>query len=351
MTRLSVALGAASLILAAMLDAMPSFAAAATPAGPARSASALPAGVERVTSVEGITEYLLPNGLKVLLFPDPSKPTITVNVTYLVGSRQENYGETGMAHLLEHLMFKGSLGHPNVAQELTEHGARANGTTNFDRTNYFETFAATEENLRWALDLESDRMVHSFIAKKDLDTEMTVVRSEYERGENDPYNVLILRMFSTAYLSHSYQHPVIGARSDIENVPIERLQAYYHLYYQPDNAVLLISGHIDESSTLAMINDLFGAISRPARTLPVLYTIEPAQDGEREVELRRVGDTQMAAAGYHIPAASHPDFASVSLLGAILADTPQVGSTRRWSRAARPQACSRCSSGCATRAC
>jgi zinc protease len=322
MTRTFVAFGAASLILATMLGAVPSFAATTTSPGPARGGPALPAGVERVTSVEGITEYLLPNGLKVLLFPDPSKPTITVNVTYLVGSRQENYGETGMAHLLEHLMFKGSLGHPNVAQELTAHGAHANGTTNFDRTNYFETFTATEENLHWALDLESDRMVHSFIAKKDLDTEMTVVRNEYESGENNPYNVLIQRMFSTAYLSHSYQHPVIGARSDIENVPIERLQAYYHLYYQPDNAVLLVSGHIDESRTLAMVNELFGTISRPTRTLPVLYTIEPAQDGEREVELRRVGDTQMAAAGYHIPAASHPDFASLNLLGAILADTP-----------------------------
>jgi zinc protease len=314
MTRLSIAFRAAALILAAMLNVTPSFA-ATTP-------SPLPAGVARVTSVEGITEYLLPNGLKVLLFPDPSKPTITVNITYLVGSRQENYGETGMAHLLEHLMFKGSIEHPNVAQELTEHGARANGTTNFDRTNYFETFAGTAENLRWALDLESDRMVHSFIAKKDLDTEMTVVRSEYETGENDPYNVVIQRMFSTAYLSHGYKHPVIGARSDIENVSIERLQAYYHLYYQPDNAVLLISGHIDDGKTLAMVNELFGAISRPTRTLPVLYTIEPPQDGEREVELRRVGDTQMAAAGYHIPAASHPDFAAVSLLGAILADTP-----------------------------
>ena len=158
------------------------------------AAQSLPGGVERVTSVEGITEYRLANGLQVLLFPDQSKQTITVNVTYKVGSRHEGYGETGMAHLLEHLAFKGSPRHRNIPQELTEHGSRPNGSTWFDRTNYFETFAATEENLRWALDLESDRMVNSFIAKADLDSEMTVVRNELESGENSPTNVLLERV-------------------------------------------------------------------------------------------------------------------------------------------------------------
>ncbi|MEO8192014.1 MAG: insulinase family protein, partial [Acidobacteriota bacterium] len=146
---------------------------ASKPAKPA-SASRKAAPPARVTSVEGITEYVLDNGLHVLLFPDQTKQTITVNITYVVGSRNENYGETGMAHLLEHLMFKGTPKHPNIPQELTSHGARPNGTTWFDRTNYFETFQASDGNLRWALDLEADRMVHSFIAKKDLDSEMTV---------------------------------------------------------------------------------------------------------------------------------------------------------------------------------
>ena len=154
------------------------------------AAQALPAGVEKTTSVEGITEYHLQNGLRVLLFPDPTKTNITVNITYMVGSRYENYGETGMAHLLEHLMFKGSTNHPNVPKELQDHGARPNGTTWLDRTNYFETFTATDENLNWALSLEADRMVNSFIAKKDLDTEMTVVRNEYEMGENNPQEIL-----------------------------------------------------------------------------------------------------------------------------------------------------------------
>src|SRR5690349_5560920 len=189
------------------------------------------AQVEKVTSVEGITEYRFSgNGLRVLFFPDLSKPTITVNITYLVGSRNENYGETGMAHLLEHMLFKGSTKHPNVPKELQDHGSRPNGTTWFDRTNYFETFQASDENLEWALDLESDRMVNSFVAKKDLDSEMTVVRNEFERGENSPMSVLEERVLSTAFLWHNYGKSTIGARSDIENVPIERLQAFYRTY-------------------------------------------------------------------------------------------------------------------------
>src|ERR1044071_5768941 len=244
---------------------------------------AAPAAAQhRVTSVEGITEYRLSNGLRVLLFPDQSKPTITVNITYLVGSAQEGYGETGMAHLLEHLQFKGTPGHTNIPQELTEHGARTNATTWVDRTNYFETFTATESNLQWALGLEADRMTNSFIAKKDLDSEMTVVRNEFERGENDPSSVLEERVMSTAYLWHNYGRSTIGARSDIENVPIDRLQAFYRKYYQPDNSVLVVAGKFDQTKTLTWINELFGAIPKPARVLETTYTAEPPQDGERE---------------------------------------------------------------------
>jgi zinc protease len=285
-------------------------------------APALPKGVERATSVEGITEYRLSNGLRVLLFPDPSKQTITVNVTYLVGSKHENYGETGMAHLLEHLLFKGSKNHPNISDEITERGADANGTTWTDRTNYYETLPATDANLEWALRLEADRMVNSFIAKKDLDSEMTVVRNEFELGENSPQSVLFDRIASTAYLWHNYGKTTIGARSDIENVPIERLQAFYRNYYQPDNAVLLVAGKFDEAKTLGLINSAFGPVPRPSRTLPQTYTREPAQDGERSVTLRRVGDLQYIAAAYHVPAGSHPDFAAMSVLVEVLGGTP-----------------------------
>ncbi len=280
------------------------------------------AAPQKITTVEGITEYRLQNGLRVLLFPDQSKQTITVNITYMVGSKHENYGETGMAHLLEHLVFKGTPKHPNIPQELTEHGASPNGTTWYDRTNYFETFNATEENLKWALDLEADRMVNSYIAKKDLESEMTVVRNEFEMGENDPRSVLEDRITSTAFLWHNYGKSTIGSRADLENVPIDRLQAFYKKYYQPDNAVLVVAGKIDEAKTLDMINQNFGITPKPAREIPPTYTFDPTQDGERTVTLRRTGDVQVVMAAYHIPAGSHPDFAPLQVLSRVLGSPP-----------------------------
>lgn len=283
---------------------------------------ALPPGVTQGPSVEGITEYRLGNGLRVLLFPDPSKQTTTVNVTYLVGSRNEGYGETGMAHLLEHLMFKGSKHHPNLTDQMAQRFSAMNGTTYYDRTNYYETFPASKETLDWALRMEADRMVASRIAKSDLDSEMSVVRNEFELGENRPSRVLFERMMSTAYLWHNYGHSPIGARSDIENVPIERLQAFYRTYYQPDNAVLLVAGKFDPDAALALIAKTFGAIPRPTRAIQATYTTEPTQDGERTVTLRRAGDVQVAGAVYHVPAATHPDYPAISILPGVLGDTP-----------------------------
>ena len=281
-----------------------------------------------VTSAEGITEYRLANGLKVLLFPDQSKPNVTVNITYLVGSRMEHYGETGMAHLLEHMIFKGTPRHPDIPKELTEHGTRPNGTTSYDRTNYFEAMQATDENLTWALDLEADRMVNSYVAirpelaAEKLKTEMTVVRNEYESGENEPGSVLMKRVFSSAYQWHNYGKVTIGCRADIENVDIHHLSAFFKRYYQPDNAVLLVAGKFDPAKTLALVNGKFGPIPRPTRVLDKTYTTEPAQDGEHTVVVRRVGDIQLAMAGYHIPAGSHPDFPAVAVLAQVLGDVP-----------------------------
>ncbi len=282
----------------------------------------IPEGVKKNASVEGITEYQLKNGMKVLLFPDQSKPTITVNVTYMVGSRHEGYGETGMAHLLEHLVFKGTPDHPDIPAELTEHGCRPNGTTWYDRTNYYETFTASDENLNWALDMESDRMVNSFIAKEDLDSEMTVVRNEYERGENYPSSVLMKRVMSAAFQWHNYGKTTIGARSDLENVPIDRLKAFYKKYYQPDNAILTVAGKIDPEQTLELINGYFGKIPRPDRELIPTYTKEPTQDGEKLVTLKRVGDVQSVAVVYHTPPGPHSDYAAVSVIEELLTGEP-----------------------------
>lgn len=282
--------------------------------------SALPKGVTRVTSVEGITEYRLDNGLRLLVFPDPSKPTITVNITYLVGSRHEGAGEGGMAHLLEHMVFKGSSRHTNIYQEVTEHGASWNGTTSWDRTNYFETFKSTDENLKWALDLESDRMVNSFIKKEDFDKEFSVVRNEFEMGENNPLSVTVRHTMAAAYIAHSYGRPVIGNRSDVERVPIDKLQVFYHKYYQPDNAVITVAGNVDEPKLVAMVNDYFGKIPRPTRTLTQTYTVEPVQDGERMTVVRRVGDVQAILSVYHIPDGASADIEPLDVLASILGE-------------------------------
>ena len=313
---LAVLLLAAALPLSAQ---RPTHRRASAPRAPAVTITAGP-------TVEGITEYALSNGLRVLLFPDASQPTATVNITYMVGSRHEGYGEKGMAHLLEHMVFKGTPRHPNIPQELTEHGASPNGSTWFDRTNYFETFAATDTNLTWAIDLEADRMVHSTVSAEHLASEFSVVRNEFESGENDPSSVLMERVMSTAFLWHNYGQSTIGARSDIEKVPAERLRAFYEKYYQPDNAVLVIAGKFDPARALALVKDRFGRIPRPVRTgantLWTTYTAEPEQDGERSVTLRRVGDVAWVMAAWHIPAGADPDFAAVDVLSNILGDEP-----------------------------
>src|SRR6266581_639501 len=220
---------------------------------------------KKIASVEGITEYQLENGLRVLVFPDSSQSKVTVNMTVLVGSRQEGYGETGMAHLLEHMVFKGTPRHPKIPKELQEHGAQFNGSTSSDRVNYFETLAATDENLEFALDLEADRLVNSLIKQEDLDSEMTVVRNEFERGENSPGAVLSERISAAAYDWHNYGKPTIGNRTDIERVPVDNLRAFYRKYYQPDNVVLIVAGKFEEGKAPGLIQKYFGSIPRPER--------------------------------------------------------------------------------------
>ena len=321
LTRVTRSLSVASAIVLCGFLSMP--VSADTAAKSSVAATTTPAAdLEKVTAVEGITEYRLSNGLRVLLFPDQSKPTITVNITYLVGSRHENYGETGMAHLLEHLMFKGTPKNPSLVQQFNQRGMRMNGTTWLDRTNYFELFHASGDNLKWAIEMEADRMVNSFIAKNDLDSEMTVVRNEYERGENSPFGVLLKRMQSMAYDWHNYGNSTIGNRSDIENVKIENLRAFYRRYYQPDNAVLLIAGKFDEARALGWIQEYFGAIPRPTRELPKLWTVEPTQDGERSFYVRRKGDVQLVALAYKVPSALHADSIPLGFAHSVLTNTP-----------------------------
>lgn len=316
----------------AILAPAPSWAQAKPKAPAAASKQQAPV---KVTSVEGITEYRLANGLRVLLFPDASQPTMTVNITYLVGSRNEVYGETGMAHLLEHLMFKPSKNfsgadkdHPNTVSVLNSLGASFNGTTWYDRTNYFTTFPANEANLSLSLRLEADRMVNADIAQKDLwneqtkQGEMSVVRNEFEMGENNPIRVSMERNEAVAYDWHNYGHSTIGTRSDVEHVNIKHLQDFYKKYYQPDNAILMVAGKIDEAKVLSQINDLFGRLPRPTRVIEKQWTVEPTQDGERSVTIRRVGGVPVLVAGYHVAPTSDPDAAALDVVDRMLTAVP-----------------------------
>lgn len=284
--------------------------------------SGVAADVKKIVTIEGITEYRLDNGLKVLLYPDSSKPKVTVNLTILVGSRHEGYGEAGMAHLLEHMVFKGTPTFPKVPKELQSRGADFNGTTWVDRTNYYESMPATDENLEFGLKLEADRMMNSFIKAEDLASEMTVVRNEFEQGENSPSSVLMQRMQAAAFEWHNYGRSTIGNRADIERVPVDRLKAFYKKYYQPDNALLVVAGKFDEKKCLGYIEKYFGSIPKPERVLDATYTEEPAQDGERMVTLRRVGELAMVGTLFKAPAGAHPDFVALDVLESILTSRP-----------------------------
>ena len=307
-------IGSSHLWLALSAFALLATSAFAQPANPAFSVG---------PKVEGISEYTLKsNGLRVLLFPDASSPKITVNITYLVGSRHEGYGETGMAHLLEHMLFKSTPKYPKLWQDMANRGFINNGTTWLDRTNYYESFTANEDNLKWAIEMEADRMVNSNILREELDTEMTVVRNEFEMGENRPQGTLYQKVFATAFAWHNYGNSTIGNRSDIENVGIENLRAFYRTYYQPDNAVILIAGKFDTDKTLALLAENFGKITKPTRTLPKLWTVEPTQDGEREITVRRVGDSQFLFSAYRTPPASHADTPALQMLMNLMTTEP-----------------------------
>ncbi|MCW5802229.1 MAG: insulinase family protein [Deltaproteobacteria bacterium] len=275
-----------------------------------------------IHTVEGISEYVLPNKMRVLLFPDATKETFTLNVTYLVGSRHEGYGETGMAHLLEHMLFKGSPKHPKVWEELQQRGASNNASTWYDRTNYFETLPAKNDNLAWAIELEADRMVNANIAQSELSKEFSVVRNEFEIGENRPDQILSERMWSTAYLWHNYGKSTIGSRADIEKVPAATLKRFYKKYYRPDNAVVLLAGKFEPGDALKLIEKHFGAVQNPKEPIEPTYTQEPVQDGERVVTLRRSGDTQVVGLVYHTSAAGDADWSVTDAIGEILTDEP-----------------------------
>ncbi|MBB5206128.1 zinc protease [Inhella inkyongensis] len=277
---------------------------------------------EFVRELEGIREYRLANGLQVLLFADAASTTTLVNIVYRVGSRHEGAGEAGMAHLLEHLLFKGTPSVADIPKAMSERGVRWNATTSVDRTHYFSSFNASADTLGFMLALEAERMQKSRVEAEDLAKEMPVVLNEMERGENNPGQLLRQRLQSTAYRFHPYGRSTIGSRSDLENVPIEALRRFYRAHYRPDNATLMVSGQFDEAAVLTQIQQQFAALSNPAGKAPSPYTVEPPQDGERSVVLKRVGGQAMSFIGYHVPNFAHPDCGALAVLGQMLFQAP-----------------------------
>ena len=270
----------------------------------------------------GITEYQhKKNGLTVLFLENHNAPVITFMVTYRVGSRNEAIGHTGSTHLLEHLMFKGSEQFNkeegtaiwNVLQDV---GAMINATTWFDRTNYFELLP--KEHLPQAVKIEADRMRSAFIRDEDRKSEMTVVRNEFERGENDPWEALDKNIWATAYQAHPYHHSTIGWRSDIENVPTERLKEFYDTFYWPNNATVTVIGDFDNAKTLVLLDQKFGSISRSPHTIPEMYTTEPIQEGPRRITVKRAGEMPIIGIAHKIPEGTNKDIYALQILGRIL---------------------------------
>jgi zinc protease len=319
---LRIALYCLVLGTSALLPAWSQQAQAAPGAAASAQAAALQFVPQFVRELGGIREYTLPNGLQLLLLPDETQTTTTLSITYRVGSRHEAPGEYGMAHLLEHMLFKGTAKVTDIPGEFARRAMRSNATTSVDRTNYFSSFNANDDTLAFALGLEADRMVSSRVAKEDLDREMTVVRNEFEMSDSNGGQVLGQRVRAAAYQWHAYGRSTIGIRSDIEGVPIEKLQAFYKRHYRPDNATVMVAGRFDTARVLALVAQQFGPLARPAEPLPLTYTTEPPQDGERSVVVRRVGGQPMVMAHYHVPAFAHPDTAALQVYGLMMSVPP-----------------------------
>jgi len=280
------------------------------------------AGFTAIRTLGGISEYTLDaNGLQVLVLPDHSAPVVTFMVTYRVGSRNEVTGTTGATHLLEHLMFKGTENFNrtkgnSVDQLLERVGALYNATTWLDRTNYYANLG--KDHLEAYVAIESDRMRNLWLREDDRRPEMTVVRNEFEIGENNPIQALDKEINAAAFVAHPYHHPTIGWRSDIENVSIEKLREFYDTYYWPDNATVTVIGDITTADALALVKKYYDAIPRAPHPIPQVYTEEPAQSGPRRVTVKRAGNLGVVGIAYKTPAARHPDMPALQVLGAIL---------------------------------
>ncbi|HYR29840.1 MAG TPA: pitrilysin family protein [Thermoanaerobaculia bacterium] len=291
--------------------------------------AALPPNVEEVETFRGITQYRLKsNGMTILLLPDHTSPVVTFMVVYHVGSRNEAPGNTGSAHLLEHMIFNKSTenfgranGHKTFQEVLYEAGAdfsSTNMTTWYDRMNGYSTLPS--DKLELAMRIEADRLNRGLILDSERQSEMSVVRNEYEIGENNPGSALFKAVVATAIQAHPYHWSTIGYRSDIEGVTTEKLRDHYKTFFHPNNADALLVGDFDTDKALALFDRQFGAFKKSDKPIPQVITVEPPQEGERRTVVTRPGAVGIVMVGYMRPGALHQDFIPLEVLSSILAD-------------------------------
>jgi zinc protease len=266
-----------------------------------------------------VTEIILPNGLKVLLKEEHKSPVVTFQIWYRVGSRNERLGRTGLSHLLEHMMFKGTKKHgpKQFSQIVQRNGGNDNAFTSRDYTAYYENFAADRINI--ALELESDRMKNLLIDPKEFLSEREVVKEERRmRYENDPVRTMDEQMMTAAFTAHPYQWPVIGWMADIDSFTREDLVNHYRRYYTPNNAIIVVVGDFETKAMLAQIRKYFGAIPK-GQPIPVVGAVEPKQRGERRIFVKKEAELPAVYAGYKTPTLKHADSYALDVLQGILA--------------------------------
>lgn len=265
-----------------------------------------------------VTEKVFPNGIKVLLKEEHKAPVVTFQIWYKVGSRNERLGTTGMSHLLEHMMFKGTkkYGPKTFSQTVMRNGGNDNAFTGKDYTAYFETFAA--DRIGISLDLEADRMQNLLLDPKEFLSEREVVKEERRmRTEDDPTATMVEEMTAAAFIAHPYEWPVIGWMADINNITRDDLYNHYRTYYAPNNATIVVVGDFDTKALLPQIEKYFGQIPRgPA--VPKIGAVEPKQLGERRIIVKKQAELPAVFAGYHTPDIKHPDSYALEVLQGIL---------------------------------
>ncbi len=276
----------------------------------------------------GIASYKLANGFKIILIPYPSASTVRVELLIRSGSKLEGYGETGMAHLLEHMLFKGAGQRKNIKDDLTKLGARYNGTTSQDRTNYFETVDADPKKIDELLRLEADRFIRARFTAADLASEMTVVRNELENSEKEPSQLVLSALARNGFNWHGYSRSTIGARSDIEGASFAALQAFHKKHYRPDNAALIVSGNFDSTSVLALASKLFAVAKNPSTEKPSNWTLESPQALTNKTELVAAAGTTVAASAWKLPGMKERDAHALDLAAASICDS-DWGSLRK----------------------